>query len=108
MIYVSCQYLLHLQIRFPHSTHVFDVRARVDRDDITVLDAQVVADNPVEASTAIVEVIIRQHDQDGVLPLLASNQDGIATEELQSLHRVVRQGNDRVVIVDGVGNPATV
>lgn len=71
------------------ATHVFDVGAGVDSDNIAVLDAQVVADNSVDAGTSIIKVIVREDDQNGVLPLLALNQHGVATEELQRLHGVV-------------------
>jgi hypothetical protein len=74
----------------------------VDGDDVTVLDAQVVTDDPVDASAAVIQVVVGQDDQDGVLPLLAADKDGVATEELESLHGVVRKGDDGVVIVDGI------
>jgi hypothetical protein len=77
----------------------------VDGDNIAMLDPEVVTDNSVEAGAAVIKLIIGKYNQDGVLPLLAPNQDGIATEELESLHGVVRQGDNRIVIVDGIGNP---
>lgn len=69
--------------------YIFDVRARVDGDDIAVLDAQVVPHNTVQAAAAVIEVIITKNNQDGVLSLLASDEDGIATEQLESVHGVV-------------------
>ena len=86
-------------------THVFDIRARVDRDDVAVLDTKIVADNTVQPSAAIIEIIVGQHDEHGVLSLLAPNQDCVAAEELKRLHGVVRESDDRVVIIDGISNP---
>jgi uncharacterized membrane protein len=80
----------------------------VDGDHITVLDAQVVANDTVYPCRAIVEVVICKHDQDCVLALLALDQDRVATEELERLHGVVREGNNRVVIIDGIGDTAGV
>lgn len=53
------------------STYVFDLRACMHSDDVTMLDAEVVSDNAVHASTSIIKVIIGQNDQDSILPLLA-------------------------------------
>jgi hypothetical protein len=91
-----------------YDTYVFDVWARVDGDHITVLDAQVVANNTVYPCRAIVEVVICEHDQDCVLALLALDQDSVTAEELERLHGVVREGDNRVVIVDGIGDTARV
>jgi len=85
-------------------THVFDVRAGVDGNDVAVLDTEVVADNAVDAGLTILEIVVGENDQDGVLALLSLDQNGIATEELESLHGVVREGDDGVVIVGGVSN----
>lgn len=58
-------------------------------DNIAVLDAKVVANNAVQPGAAIIKVIVGQNNKHGVLSLLASDKDGIAAEELKSLHRVV-------------------
>lgn len=71
------------------ATYVFDVRARVDGDNITVLDTQVVANDTVYPRRAIVEVVVGEHDKNGVLPLLALDEDCVTTEELERLHGVV-------------------
>ena len=76
-------------------------------DHISVLDAEVVANNTVDAGASIIEVIIGEDDKDGILALLSLDQDGVATEELEILHGLVGEGNDRVVIVDGIGDPGT-
>lgn len=73
-------------------------------DDVAVLDAKVVSDDTVETNTAVIEIIIRQHDQDGILALLALDEDGVTSEELQGIHSVVGEGDDGVIIVDGIGD----
>jgi hypothetical protein len=87
-------------------TYVFDVRARVDGDNITVLDSQVVTDDSVDASAAVIKVVIGQDNQNCVLPLLSAHEDCVTAEQLQLLHGVVGQGNDRVVIVGGISHPS--
>lgn len=94
--------------RCPVGTYVFDIRAGVDGDHVTVLHPQVVANDSVDASAAIVQLIVGEDDQDGVLSLLAAHEHGVTTEKLESLHGVLGEGNDGVVIVDGIGNPASV
>jgi hypothetical protein len=61
-------------------TYVFDVRARVDCDDVSMLDTKVMADDSVHARTTIIKVVIREYDQNGVLPLLSLDQDCVTTE----------------------------
>jgi hypothetical protein len=70
-----------------------------------MLDPEVVADNTVDASAAVIKLLIREDDKDGVLALLATNEHGVTTEELQRVHGGLRKGNDTVVIVDGIGDP---
>lgn len=76
----------------------------MNRDHITVLNTEVMSDNTVDASAAVVEVVVRQHDKNGVFPHLTLNQDRITAEELESIHSVVGESNDGVIIVDGIGN----
>lgn len=64
------------------STHVFDIRARVNSNDITMLDTKVVANNTVHASTAIIQLIVCKDDQDSILALLSLHQDSVTTEQL--------------------------
>jgi hypothetical protein len=87
------------------STDIFDIGTRVDGDHVTMLDSQVVTNDSVDAGAAIIELIIGEDDEDSVLSLLASNEDGVTTEELELVHSGLREGNDTVVIVDGIGNP---
>lgn len=86
------------------STNIFDIGASVHRDDVAVLNTEVVSHNTVDASASVIKIIICQNDQDRILPLLALDQDCVTTEELESLHSVVRKSNDRVVIVNGIGH----
>lgn len=71
------------------STYIFDIGARVDGNDIAVLDTEVVSHNTVDASTSIIQLIIGQDDQNSVLPLLALHQNCITSEKLEGLHGVV-------------------
>jgi hypothetical protein len=61
----------------------------VDGNDVAVLDAEVVADHAVDAGTAVIQVIVGEDDQHGILPLLAADQHCVATEQLERLHGVV-------------------
>lgn len=54
----------------------------MDSDDVSVLHAEIVAHHTVDASASIIEVVIGQDDQDGIPPLLAFDEDGVAAEEL--------------------------
>ena len=70
-------------------TDIFDIGTRVDSNHVAVLDSQVVTNDSVDAGTAIIELIISKDDEDCVLSLLASDEDGVTTEELERLHGVV-------------------
>lgn len=80
----------------------------MDGDHITVLDPEVVANDTVYPCGPIIEVVVCEHNQDCVLALLALDEDSVATEELERLHGVVREGDNGVVIVDGIGDTAGV
>jgi hypothetical protein len=71
------------------TTHVFDVGAGVNGDNVTVLNTQVVTDHTVQTTAPVIEVIIAKDDEYGVLSLLASDENGVATEQLESVHGVV-------------------
>lgn len=86
-------------------TYVFDVWARLDGDHVAVLDPEVVANDSVNASAPIVELLVSEDDENGVFPLLPTNENGVATEELEVLHGSLGQRNDGVVIVSSVGHP---
>lgn len=76
----------------------------MDGDNVTVLDTEVVADNAVDASLTILEIVVGENNQDSILALLSLDQNSVATEELESLHSVVRKGDDGVVIIGSVGD----
>ena len=89
-------------------TYVFDVWARVNGDDVAMLDSEVVANDSVHSGAAIVEVVISQDNQNSVLSLLALDEHCIASEELEGLHGVVGEGNDRIVIIRGICDTAVI
>lgn len=62
----------------------------MNRDDIAVLDTEVVSDHAVYASGPIIEIIVCQNNENSVLSLFALDQNCVAAEELQRLHGVVR------------------
>jgi hypothetical protein len=64
------------------TTYIFDVRARVDSDDVAMLDSEIVANHSVDAGVAILKIVIGEHDQDSVFALLALDEHGVASEEL--------------------------
>lgn len=76
----------------------------MDGDYVAVLHAQVVADNSVYPRGTVIEIVICQHDEDRVLALLTLDKDRVATEQLERLHGVVGEGDDGVVIVDGISD----
>lgn len=58
-------------------------------DDITVLYAQVMPDDPVDAGASNIEIIIGKHNQNSLLALFASDCDCVASEEPKGVHGVV-------------------
>jgi hypothetical protein len=89
-----------------YPTYIFDIGARVHSNHVAVLDTKVVTHNTVDAGASIIEIVISQDNQHSVLALLALNENGITTEELESLHGVVRECNHRVIIVNGISHTA--
>ena len=85
-------------------TYVFDIRARVNSDDVAMLNTKVMPHNTVDTSASIIKIIIGQHNQKGVLPLLALHQNCITTEKLEGIHSIVGEGNNGVIIVNGIGD----
>lgn len=79
----------------------------MDGDDIAVLDTEVVSHNTVDASASIIKIIIGQNNQNGVLALLALDEDGVTPEQLEGVHCVVGEGDNGVVIVDGISDTST-
>ena len=87
------------------TTYIFDIGAWVDGNHVAVLYAEVMADNSVDAGAAVIELLVSKDNEDGVLALLAANQDGITAEKLKFVHGSLGQGNDTIVVVDGIGDP---
>jgi hypothetical protein len=76
----------------------------MDCDDISVLYAKIMSDNPVDAGASIIEFIIGQHNQNRLLALLASNKDCVASEQSEDVHGIIGERDRGVVIVNGIGN----
>lgn len=72
------------RVRF--KTNIFDIGAWVNCDHISVLDSEVVSDNTVDASATVIKLLISEDDKHGILSLLATNEHGVTTEELQRVH----------------------
>lgn len=89
-----------------NKTYIFDVWARMNGYDVAVFHSEVVSNDSVDASTAIIEIIVVEDDKDGVLPLLAFHQNRVTSKELQGLHGVIRKRNDGVVVANGVCDAA--
>ena len=58
-------------------------------DDVAMLDAEIAADNTVDAGAPIIEIVVCKHDQDGIFSLLAFDKDCVSPKKLQGIHRVV-------------------
>jgi hypothetical protein len=86
------------------ATHVSDFGARMDGDDITMLHTQIVPYDTVDASTAIIQVVIVQDNENSVFSLLAFDENCITTEELESVHSLVRKRDDGVVVIYSVSD----
>ena len=71
----------------------------MDCDDVAVLYTKIMADDTVNSGTSIIKIIISEYDENGVLPLLALDQDCVATEKLQRFHSIVGEGDNRIVII---------
>lgn len=78
----------------------------MDSDDVAVLDTEVVTHNTVDTGASVIEIVIGEDNQHSILALLTLNQNCVTTEELKSLHGVVRESNHRVIIVNGIGDTA--
>lgn len=72
-----------------------------------MLHSEVVTDDSVNSSTSFIKLLVGKNDEHCLLSLLASYKDGVAAEELEGVHGSLGQGNDAVVIVDGIGNPGS-
>ncbi|KAH3663657.1 hypothetical protein OGAPHI_005058 [Ogataea philodendri] len=79
-----------------------DLRTRMDGDNVSKSDSQIVSCHSVDFTNTIFDVVIGQDDQNGVLSLLTFDQRSVSTEQLQQLHGVGRHGDDRVVIIGSI------
>ena len=76
--------------------------ARVAGLEEVLPDTEVVPDHPVHADLLIRDGLVGEDDAGRLLALLALEQDGVATEQLQLVHLLLRQSHNGVVIVDGL------
>jgi hypothetical protein len=73
-------------------------------DDIALPCSKVMADNTTHADTSIIKAVIGQNDQEGNLPLLSFDRNRVTSEQLQSVHGILWEGDNRVVIVVSIGD----
>jgi hypothetical protein len=64
------------------NTHIFDVWAWVNSDNIAVFDAEIMSYDTVHTRAPIIQFIICEDNENSVLALLALHENGIATEQL--------------------------
>ncbi len=69
-----------------------------------MLDAKVVSDDTVHSCATVIQIIFSQHNQDSILSLLALDENCVTAEQPQGLHGVIRETDDGIIIVDGIGN----
>jgi hypothetical protein len=72
-------------------------------DDIALPCSKVIANNTTHADTSIIKAVIGQNDQEGNLPLLSFDRNRVTSEQLQSVHVILWEGDNRVVIVASIG-----
>ena len=89
---------------YSQSTYIFDIWTWIDSDDIAMLHPEVMTNNAIHPRTAIIKVIFSKDNQNCVLPLFAFDENCVATEKPQGFHGVVGKADDRIIIVDGIGN----
>lgn len=85
-----------------HALAVLDVSARVNGNNVSETDAQVVADDLVDANLGLLNVVVGENNQHGVAALLALDEHGVAAEETELLHGGSVHGKNRVVVVGGI------
>lgn len=76
----------------------------MDSDNVTMLHAEVMPDNPIDTGTSVIKLVISQHNQNRLLALLASDKNCVASEEPEDVHGVVGEGDRGVIIVNGISN----
>lgn len=56
----------------------------------------------VDSNVGVLGIVVRKHDANCVSPLLALEQDGVSSKQLQLLHLLGRQANHTVVVIHGI------
>mmetsp|Transcript_36112 Transcript_36112/g.115959 ORF Transcript_36112/g.115959 Transcript_36112/m.115959 type:complete len:218 (-) Transcript_36112:132-785(-) len=79
---------------------VLDVRTLVDRDDVAEAHFKVLAHALIHANFAQVACVVGEHDANRVFPALSLDEHSVAPEELQLLHGLHIERDDRVVVID--------
>lgn len=102
---LACRAVSREDASASREAYVFDVGARVNGNDVAMLDAEIMSNHTVHARATIIQVVIGQDDQNCVLAFLSLHQDGVTTEQLQSLHGVVGERDHGVVIVHSIRYP---
>ena len=69
-------------MKLPGDAYVFDIWAWVYCNDITMLHSEIVANNAVDASTSVIEIVVGENNENGIFPLLAFDKDSITSKEL--------------------------
>lgn len=62
--------------------YIFDIRARVNSDDIAMLNTEIVSDHTVHTCTPIIKLIISENNENSILALLSLDENSITTEQL--------------------------
>lgn len=99
-IRLACGVVSCSKLALSEETYVFDIGACMYCDNVAVLDSEIVPNHTVHPGASIIKVIVRQHDQNCILSLLAFHQDGVSSKKLQRFHGVVRESDDRVIVID--------
>ena len=73
---------------------VLDVRTFRDRDDVAETNSEVVSDDAVHPDLLAGDGVVAEDDADGLLPLLALQQDRVASEQAEFVHLGLRQSNN--------------
>ncbi len=82
-----------------NSLAILDVRAFCHGDDVAQTNPEVISDNAVHADLLVGHRVVAEHDADGLLSLLAFEQDGVAAEEPELVHLGLREGDYGVVVI---------
>merc|ERR1719352_223940 len=81
---------------------ILHVRAALDGNDVAESHPQVVPHHPVHPDLVVGHRVVAEDDADALLPLLSLQQACVAAEQLQLIHLGKGEGDDAVVVIDGV------